>query len=67
MRNKLITILMFLPRKLRSELRVAAIVPATSGEGIVASFEFSSHLLVGGPTSGHQNHVETRETEYWDR
>jgi hypothetical protein len=42
-----------IPRILRTELRVATIVPAAPREWIVTSFEFTRYLLVCGASSRH--------------
>lgn len=52
-----------LPGVLRPELRVATVIPAAAGEGVVAALELARDLLVGGAAPRHQHHVESRQTE----
>lgn len=53
-----------LPWILRSELRVATVVPAAAREWIVAAFEFAGHLFVGGASAWNQYHVKSGQAKY---
>ena len=46
----------------QGEAPVVATVPT---EGVVATTELPSHLLIGRPAPGHQDYVETCQTTDW--
>lgn len=52
-----------LRRILRSTQCIAAVVPATTREGIVSALELASHLLVGRAAPRHQHHMKACKSE----
>lgn len=53
------------PWILRTKLRVAAIMPASSRKRIIATLELACHLFVSGATTRHQNHMKSGKPKNW--